>query len=99
MANLPSPDFGVQFLTAIIGNAAPTAGDGKNMNQASRFDSVLHSLRDFEASPGKVTCKVTVTPAMQNRNGTLHGGCISTLIPRHLTNFVLWAMTRHICRL
>ena len=74
--SMATPEVGLQFLAAIIGQAAPSTEDGVDMNQAARFDSVLSSLRDFKASPGEVTCRFNVTRAMQNRNGTLHGGCI-----------------------
>jgi acyl-coenzyme A thioesterase 13 len=32
------------------------------------------------AEPGVVRCALPVTPAVQNRYGTLHGGCIATLV-------------------
>lgn len=47
--------------------------DGK----PTQFDSlVLHGLHDFEAGDGKVSCCLEVTEQLQNRYGTLHGGCI-----------------------
>ena len=45
------------------------------------FDSTsLQGLYDVRAAPGRVTCLFPVAKRVQNRNGTLHGGCIATLV-------------------
>lgn len=44
------------------------------------FDtSALRSLEQLHAEPGRFTCVLPVTPPVQNRYGTLHGGCIGEL--------------------
>lgn len=45
------------------------------------FDTTsLEGLYDIRAEPGRVTCRLPVTERVQNRNGTLHGGCIATIV-------------------
>ena len=73
-----TPELGLEFAKRVIGLSAPAHKDGLDLNCATRFDSVLQSLSDFEAEPGRLRCRFTVTPAMQNRYATLHGGCIGT---------------------
>ena len=47
----------------------------------SRFDEcVLRDLREPSFEAGRVTCVVPVTEKLENRYGTLHGGCIATLV-------------------
>ena len=36
--------------------------------------------QDFELSPGRCVCVFPVRPRVQNRYGTLHGGCVATLV-------------------
>ena len=36
--------------------------------------------QDFELTPGRCVCVFTVRPRVQNRYGTLHGGCVATLV-------------------
>jgi hypothetical protein len=40
------------------------------------FDSTLEGLEVTGGGPGSVVCKLHVTKKLQNRYGTLHGGCI-----------------------
>lgn len=45
------------------------------------FDTTaLRQLHSIDAAPGRVTAELPVTPAVANRYGTLHGGCIATLV-------------------
>ena len=45
------------------------------------FDTTsLKGLYDVRAEDGRVTCKLRVDPFRQNRNSTLHGGCIATIV-------------------
>ena len=50
----------------------------RNENGApEQFDTTaLSALRDVQASAGRVTARLPVTPEVSNRYGTLHGGCI-----------------------
>lgn len=44
---------------------------------ALQFDTTaLPALCDVKAVPGRVSAVLPVTPAVSNRYGTLHGGCI-----------------------
>ncbi len=68
--------LGVGFLQASISHTdsssdAPLAFDTTALRQ-------LHSI---EAAPGRVTAELPVTPAVANRYGTLHGGCIGAAGP------------------
>jgi acyl-coenzyme A thioesterase PaaI-like protein len=40
------------------------------------FDSTLEGLEVTGGGPGSVVCKLHVSKKLQNRYGTLHGGCI-----------------------
>jgi acyl-coenzyme A thioesterase 13 len=45
------------------------------------FDTTsLKGIYDVRAEEGRVTCKLPVEPRVQNRNGTLHGGCTATIV-------------------
>ncbi|WIA42983.1 hypothetical protein OEZ86_009521 [Tetradesmus obliquus] len=44
------------------------------------FDTTLEGLEVTGGGPGSVSCKLPVTKKLQNRYGTLHGGCIATLV-------------------
>ncbi|KAK9812786.1 hypothetical protein WJX72_003675 [[Myrmecia] bisecta] len=45
------------------------------------FDTTaLSGIRDVTTSPGRLQCVMKVTPRVANRYGTLHGGCIATLV-------------------
>jgi acyl-coenzyme A thioesterase 13 len=45
------------------------------------FDTTsLKGIYDIRAEDGRVTCKLSVEPRVQNRNGTLHGGCTATIV-------------------
>eukprot|EP00775_Hariotina_reticulata_P008551 gene8551-8733_t len=49
--------------------------------QAGCFDSVaLQGLEVVVTEPGRVVCRFQVTKKTCNRYGTLHGGCIATLV-------------------
>lgn len=51
-------------------------------NDSTCFDTTsLSNLRDIKADDsGRLTCILPVTRSVQNRMGTLHGGCTATLI-------------------
>ena len=36
--------------------------------------------REVTVEPGRITCVLPVTPQVENRYSTLHGGCIATLV-------------------
>jgi acyl-coenzyme A thioesterase 13 len=45
------------------------------------FDTAsLKGIFDIRAQPGRLQCKLAVTPEKQNRMGNLHGGCTATII-------------------
>lgn len=45
------------------------------------FDhTALKGIKDIETSHGRLTCTLPVGPEVQNRYGTLHGGCTATLV-------------------
>jgi len=45
------------------------------------FDTTsLKGIYDVRAEVGRVTCKLPVELRVQNRNGTLHGGCTATIV-------------------
>jgi acyl-coenzyme A thioesterase 13 len=57
-------------------NTSRTQEDGEEV-----FDTTaLRGIYDIRAEDGRVTCRFRVLPRVQNRNGTLHGGCIATLV-------------------
>ena len=69
-----TPSAGKIFLESLTGSGI----EGIDLRDAQNFDSVaLHSIYDITAySGGRLTCKIRVDPAVQNRYHTLHGGCI-----------------------
>ena len=73
-----SPKAGKLFLQALTGSGL----DSSSLQEHSKFDTVaLQTIKDIEASEGQVTCLIPVEERVQNRYGTLHGGCIG-LKPR-----------------
>jgi uncharacterized protein (TIGR00369 family) len=69
-----STELAVQFLEAV-------AQHRDEQGQPLQFDTTaLAELRDVHAEPGRVTARLPVSPAVSNRYGTLHGGCIATLV-------------------
>lgn len=45
------------------------------------FDhTALQGIKDIKTSHGRLTCTLPVEPRVQNRYGTLHGGCTATLV-------------------
>lgn len=66
------PEFARLFLEALISQTAED--DEKNFDTTA-----LKGLRVVEVGHGKVTCKFPVTQRVQNRYGTLHGGCIGNV--------------------
>jgi len=40
----------------------------------------ISGIKDIVTSHGRITCTLPVTPEVQNRYGTLHGGCTATLV-------------------
>jgi acyl-coenzyme A thioesterase PaaI-like protein len=65
-----STELAVQFLEAV-------AQHRDEQGQPLQFDTTaLAELRDVHAEPGRVTARLPVSPAVSNRYGTLHGGCI-----------------------
>lgn len=73
-ALMGTPSAGKIFLESLTGSGI----EGIDLRDAQNFDSVaLHSIYDITAySGGRLTCKIRVDPAVQNRYHTLHGGCI-----------------------
>ena len=68
-----SPEAGKLFLASLTGSGL----EDIIMEDAPYFDTVaLHTIRDIEASEGRVTCIMPVTQRVANRYSTLHGGCI-----------------------
>ena len=68
-----SPRAGKLFLQALTGSGL----ESSSLQQHSMFDTVaLQTIKDIEASEGQVTCLIPVEERVQNRYGTLHGGCI-----------------------
>eukprot|EP00884_Botryococcus_braunii_P006371 jgi/Botrbrau1/15735/Bobra.4_1s0104.2 len=73
----PEPEAGAAFLEYIIS----AHDENLDLNKAASFDTTaLHAIYDIEAFEGRLVCKLPVTELVQNRFGTLHGGCIATLV-------------------
>eukprot|EP00884_Botryococcus_braunii_P006372 jgi/Botrbrau1/15736/Bobra.4_1s0104.1 len=69
----PEPEAGAAFLEYIIS----AHDENLDLNKAASFDTTaLHAIYDIEAFEGRLVCKLPVTELVQNRFGTLHGGCI-----------------------
>ena len=67
-----TPEAGKLFLQALTGS-----GLGHDPKEDSMFDTVaLQTITDIRAYEGRLTCLIPVEPRVQNRYGTLHGGCI-----------------------
>mmetsp|Transcript_1192 Transcript_1192/g.3372 ORF Transcript_1192/g.3372 Transcript_1192/m.3372 type:complete len:165 (+) Transcript_1192:188-682(+) len=61
------------FLSAIVSEA--------EAQPAKSFDSLaLRGIKIVEATPGRCICSFKAEPERLNRYGTLHGGCIATLV-------------------
>ncbi len=72
-----TPEAGKFFLQALTGSGL----DGDSLEENYMFDSVaLHTIRDIKAYKGRLTCIIPVEPRVQNRYGTLHGGCIGKTV-------------------
>ncbi|KAK2080531.1 hypothetical protein QBZ16_000384 [Prototheca wickerhamii] len=68
-----SPERALSFLEFNLG-----AREG---GKPVQFESLtLSNLYGFETGDGTLTCYLDVTEELQNRYGTLHGGCIATLV-------------------
>ena len=68
-----STELALGFINAVK-SQRDTAG------AAQSFDTTaLAGLTDCAAAPGRFTAALPITPAVQNRYGTLHGGCIGGL--------------------
>ena len=68
-----SPQAGKLFLQALTGSGLESSA----LQQHIMFDTVaLQTIKDIEASEGRLTCLMPVEERVQNRYGTLHGGCI-----------------------
>lgn len=66
-----TPEAGKLFLQALTGSGST------DMSEDSMFDTVaLQTVTDIRAYKGRLTCIIPVQPRVQNRYGTLHGGCI-----------------------
>ena len=48
--------------------------------QRSHLSLPTRPAQDFELTPGRCVCVFPVRPRVQNRYGTLHGGCVATLV-------------------
>lgn len=69
-----SPESAKAFLEGIISCRLDSGVPGN-------FDTVaLGSLKDIRATSSRVLCTLFVSPQVQNRYGTLHGGCIATIV-------------------
>ena len=55
---------------------------GKFPNKPNRYDSIFHDMNiiHIDKQNNTVTCELTVSESMTNSYGTMHGGCIGTLI-------------------
>ncbi|KAK9909006.1 hypothetical protein WJX75_005981 [Coccomyxa subellipsoidea] len=72
-----TPEAGKLFLESLTGSGL----EDLDLDNAPVFDTVaLNTIRDIKATDGRVTCVIPVEPRVQNRYGTLHGGCIATLV-------------------
>ena len=68
-----SPARAISFLTDL------TSWHTHNFNPetTSNFDTTaLHGLKIIKSTAGQMTCDFPVNKRVQNRFGTLHGGCI-----------------------
>lgn len=65
-----SADLALLFIRAVTQQVDAEGGP------ASFDTSALRGLRELQAAPGRFSCILPVTPPVQNRYGTLHGGCI-----------------------
>lgn len=71
-----TPEAGKLFLESLTGSGL----EDLDLDNAPVFDTVaLNTIRDIKATDGRVTCVIPVEPRVQNRYGTLHGGCIGAL--------------------
>ncbi|CAL5219115.1 g889 [Coccomyxa viridis] len=72
-----TPEAGKLFLQALTGSGLGSP----DLIEDSMFDTVaLQTITDIRAYEGRLTCIIPVEPRVQNRYGTLHGGCIATLV-------------------
>lgn len=53
---------------------------GAFVHTGSRFDRVVAGLEVQKLTDGHIECSFPVTDAAANAYGTLHGGCITTLV-------------------
>lgn len=84
-------DQGRLFLQSII-SAYDAAGD------SHCFDtSVLSGITNIVTTRGRCRCSLSVTPSLQNPYGTLHGGCIGSILFLHF--LLLVALKRKLPRL
>jgi acyl-coenzyme A thioesterase PaaI-like protein len=68
-----TPEAGKLFLESLTGSNLTDI----DLEDAPVFDTVaLNTIRDIQAFPGRLTCIIPVEQRVQNRYGTLHGGCI-----------------------
>ena len=68
-----TPEAGKLFLQALTGSGLGSP----DLIEDSMFDTVaLQTITDVRAYEGRLTCIIPVEPRVQNRYGTLHGGCI-----------------------
>lgn len=68
-----TPEKAISFLTDL------TSWHSKNFrpDTTNNFDSnALAGMIITDVSPGRMLCELAVTPRVQNRFGSLHGGCI-----------------------
>lgn len=51
-----------------------------NAQASSSFEAtVTHSIQQVDVAPGVCSCKLLVTPRLQNNYGTMNGGCMAAL--------------------
>lgn len=65
-----STSLALQFME-VVTQARDDAGAPQSFDTTA-----LSSLQDYAAEPGRFSAVLPVSPDVQNRYGTLHGGCI-----------------------
>ncbi|KAK9845554.1 hypothetical protein WJX84_003688 [Apatococcus fuscideae] len=74
---MPELEHAGRFLNSLVRKAQENFDPGSTQ----LFDTTaLYGLHSLEVSDGRVVCKLPVVPRNMNRFGTLHGGCMATLV-------------------
>ena len=70
-----SPERAISFLTDLTSWNT----EGFRPDNAGTFEATaLHGLKVTEAASGRMVCDFPVHKRVQNRFGTLHGGCVGS---------------------